>query len=215
MEISGQTTEIYSGPIDSGPNSAIQIARVRRCDSNRERAAGSRFKSRAGGGVAIQIASGRRRDSNRERAAARFKSRAAPFKSLFLTSFIAQQIAPCQNAGSSTINTPLSMPISAVAFQQWARFICLRSTCTNRKSSLNLHFAAIGDSLPTNSHSVAKTNTVPFRRTHRSTSRRIYFSQSLCIGPRAPPPLRLPFPLQGVQGPLRRPLYSINSINGL
>ena len=178
-------TEIYSGPIYSGPNSAIQIARVRRCDSNRERAAGSRFKSRAGGGVAIQIASGRRdRDSNRERAArSRFKSRAGggaiqiasgrrrdsnpqrPYnalKNLFLTSFIAQQIAPCQNAGSSTINTPLSMPISAVAFQQWARFICLRSTCTNRKSSLNLHFAAIGDSLPTNWHSVAKTNNVPF-----------------------------------------------------
>ena len=46
---------------------AIEIARGRWRDSNRERAAVSRFKSRAGGGVAIQIASGRRRDSNRER----------------------------------------------------------------------------------------------------------------------------------------------------
>ena len=117
---------------------AIQIARGRRCrDSNRERAAGSRFKSRAGGG-AIQIPSG-------------------PIFNVFLTSFIAQQTAHCQNAGSRTINV-----LSAVAFQQWARFICARLTCTNRKPSLNRHCAAIGDSLPTNWHSVAKRNIVPF-----------------------------------------------------
>ena len=117
---------------------AIQIANGRRGrDSNRERAAGSRFKSRAGGG-AIQIPSG-------------------PIFNVFLTSFIAQQTAHCQNAGSRTINV-----LSAVAFQQWARFICARLTCTNRKPSLNRHCAATGDSLPTNWHSVAKRNIVPF-----------------------------------------------------
>ena len=135
------------------------------CDPNRARSA-VRLKPRAGGG-AIQIASGRRgRDSNRERAAARFKSRAGggaiqipsgPIFNVFLTSFIAQQTAHCQNAGSRTINV-----LSAVAFQQWARFICARLTCTNRKPSLNRHCAAIGDSLPTNWHSVAKRNIVPF-----------------------------------------------------